>query len=81
MPKPSVTPPTSGQGSIQRGGWLAEADVLAWGRELVGHLWHSVFIWREQYLSWLEYFIVKVTFHSSSSDSGTDAIKPIFNSH
>lgn len=44
MPKPSVTPPTSGQGSIQRGGWLAEADVLAWGRELVGHLWHSVFI-------------------------------------
>lgn len=82
MPKSLVTPPNlkASQHTKRR---LPGEGWKCWqgGGDSVGHLRHSFFIWQEQYLSWSEHFTVTVTFLSSLLDSGTDAIKPIFNSH
>lgn len=80
MPEPSGHC-SSGQGSIQRGGWLAGANMLAWGWGPGGTLEGEPLLEGTTSLSWLEYFVITVTVLSRSSDSGTDTIKPIFNSH
>lgn len=64
------------QGSRLRAGRLVEAGSAGAGWGLAGTSVAELL-----YLEGTEYFIVTVTFLSSSLHSGTDAIRAIFNSH